>query len=1158
MKQFGKWVLALSILMGPFVLSGQICFTETFDEVTSIAIDSTLFIPQRQSGLPDTSGQWTTVGYYNFNIYNSQYYSWRGDGEAKGQYWGSNRQRIHSPSGGGAAVLSADSLNTLDSIKHYTAFLISPEITANSLGAPLFLSFYQYYRSFNSRATVEICRSFSACDQLNSTWEVIYDNDHIGRGTETANGEKIVVDLTPLVYVNNMFLPFKIRFHFEGEDYFWIIDDVTICEGQNPYGCTEPKALGEFLYPCHAYASDSLCNPYVPDQLLVEFKPGVPAATKDSLRNAVGVDAVDTCSCNTNLELWTFNIFPHDSVEMRSIDGITNTSLFEKKKTVTTNSNLQGGDSGASYNYYTTPEHLGTCPFPPDGNDTAPNLIFPPLGVKDRDTNAVVVAILDSGVDLFNAQLTERLQQNEAGGGCYAGDIVGHDFVHHGNNINDDNGHGTRTALLLVQSLPSLSCPFKILPLKTHDKTGVGTLFSNSCAMYYALHENAKVVSLSWGWRGEYSSIMQRPIDSLAQKNQAAVVVAAGNDTLNMLSARVYPAYFNNPNLVVVGSLHQINNTYEYSDFSNYSNTLVDISAPGEDIAFPGDTVLHSGTSYAAPPVAAVLAALYCLYPDSVSSIIGHLYECADKFTQLEPYVIDGRALSFDFPCVISPEVTGQLVYALTRDGALLAFDSKSPGIIRRHLRLSGVAPTQTLRGLDFRPASGELYALGYNPSTGQSRLYVINLSNGAANAVGNGPVTLPSGMGNIGMDFNPVTDRIRVTGSNNYNLRLNPVTGLLEATDTNQAFATGDAHTGTNPAVGTIAYNNSNPGANSTILYAYDDSLNVLIVQSLPNNGALHTVGNSGITVNLADPSSDLDIAIDPVSGVNNAYLAANTGTETVDNFYSINLLSGAATLIGKIGIGFAVNDIAVALSEAETACEVKVIGCMKYEILSITLDSAQNKTYKIRVTNNCPDALEYTAFRLPNGVTSPYPAHNSTYNSPGDHAYNVRNPSFSPFYSVRFKELGIGIAAGQADIFTFSLPPFSNPNYIYVTTQVVTGVNYATHLNVTGCTVASASITAPDETDERSGTTGTDEAFLFPNPTPGSLFLDLSAWAGEPLRIRILNSQGQQIQSLVLVAGAELQSFELPAGLSSGLYFFEIQTDSGKKQIEHFVLQR
>jgi len=103
---------------------------------------------------------------------------------------------------------------------------------------------------------------------------------------------------------------------------------------------------------------------------------------------------------------------------------------------------------------------------------------------------------------------------------------------------------------------------------------------------------------------------------------------------------------------------------------------------------------------------------------------------------------------------------------------------------------------------------------------------------------------------------------------------------------------------------------------------------------------GVLNTVGASGLTRNLTDQTSDLDIYYDPATAQNRTYLVANTGTAVTDDLYTINLTTGAATLVGRIGNGTAVTDVAAFIA-FEGACDVKNTACIRFEILSTRRDA-------------------------------------------------------------------------------------------------------------------------------------------------------------------------------------------------------------------------
>jgi trimeric autotransporter adhesin len=284
---------------------------------------------------------------------------------------------------------------------------------------------------------------------------------------------------------------------------------------------------------------------------------------------------------------------------------------------------------------------------------------------------------------------------------------------------------------------------------------------------------------------------------------------------------------------------------------------------------------------------------------------------------------IGGGLYIDDIACFIDrsyPELTGNLMYALNTNNFLLSFDSNNPSVIRKAVPVTGITLNQVIVGMDFRPATGTLYALGYNAGTTESQLYTINVATGAATAVNVTPTMLTLGGNNVGLDFNPVVDKIRVVGANNANYRLN-TDGTLFFTDLNLNYGAADVNFGADPMVGAAAYTNSFAGTLTTALYDYDQMLNVISNQNPPNDGALITIGGSGIMQNLTDPTTDMDILYS--GGINLAYLSSNTGVSTFDHLYSLDLATGAATDLGSIGNGIAVRNIA-----ATTNPELKIAG--------------------------------------------------------------------------------------------------------------------------------------------------------------------------------------------------------------------------------------
>ena len=246
-------------------------------------------------------------------------------------------------------------------------------------------------------------------------------------------------------------------------------------------------------------------------------------------------------------------------------------------------------------------------------------------------------------------------------------------------------------------------------------------------------------------------------------------------------------------------------------------------------------------------------------------------------------------------------------IYAITNSN-LLRFDSATPGTINSTTPITGLQVAESILAIDFRPATGQLYGIG---STGQ--LYTIDTTTAAATPVG-GPFAAGAAF-ETSMDFNPTVDRIRVVSGADENFRLNPDTGSVVATDTNLAYDAGDTNAGANPNVLAIGYTNNFAGAGTTTLFGIDNTLNTLIRQGgvdgtpSPNGGVLFTIGPTGAV----SAFNRVGLDVGP-SGTAFAYLEAAGG---VPQLYTIDLATGAATLLGAIASPEVIVDIAAQVVE-------------------------------------------------------------------------------------------------------------------------------------------------------------------------------------------------------------------------------------------------
>src|SRR5262249_5884619 len=63
-----------------------------------------------------------------------------------------------------------------------------------------------------------------------------------------------------------------------------------------------------------------------------------------------------------------------------------------------------------------------------------------------------------------------------------------------------------------------------------------------------------------------------------------------------------------------------------------------------------------------------------------------------------------------------------ETVYAVTSSNRLVSFVSTAPGVIQSMVPITGALGDETIIGIDYRPANGQLYAIGSS-----SRIFTIN-----------------------------------------------------------------------------------------------------------------------------------------------------------------------------------------------------------------------------------------------------------------------------------------------------------------------------------------------------------------------------------------------------------------------------------------------
>jgi type VII secretion-associated serine protease mycosin len=236
--------------------------------------------------------------------------------------------------------------------------------------------------------------------------------------------------------------------------------------------------------------------------------------------------------------------------------------------------------------------------------------ISTPAAWESSTGSDMVVAVIDTGVDGSHPDLAGQL-------------LPGLDAITDTTGGDDDgNGHGTHVAGTVAavagngEGVAGFAPDAKILPVKVLGANGSGYVSDTAQGIVWAADNGAHIINLSLG--SSNPSKAEESAVAYAVGRGVTVVAAAGNEREEG-SPTSYPAAYDG--VIAVAATDPGDDVAEYSNQGAY----VDVAAPGSGIfsTYPVDLPegssgynALSGTSMAAPHVAAVAALIKSVQPD--------------------------------------------------------------------------------------------------------------------------------------------------------------------------------------------------------------------------------------------------------------------------------------------------------------------------------------------------------------------------------------------------------------------------------------------------------------------------------------------------------------------------------------------------------------
>lgn len=375
---------------------------------------------------------------------------------------------------------------------------------------------------------------------------------------------------------------------------------------------------------------------YAIDHLIVKLQPEV---------------QLDANGLTTRVSSLDHSLASLGAIGFENLKGISNTYRlkFEKGTNILKAVEMLNADPAVEY---AEPDYLAKYAAAPDDpryNEQWGLSKVQAEGAWDQTSGStsIVIAIVDSGVDVTHVDLTPNLWINPGevvGNGIdddnngFIDDYQGWNFVDATNNVQDYIGHGSLVAGVAAArtnnatGIAGVCGNCRIMPVKITQLSGFANYSDIAAGIYYAANKGARVINLSVG--GYSDSVTVKTAIQYALGKNIVVVGGAGNDNL---SSPFYPAAYDG--VIAVAGTDANDIKVNSSNFGLW----VDVSAPGKDILSTtlGDYSSDTGTSYATPFLSGAAGLILSQHPDwSPTMVRSQLMHTTDGLDVTNPTLV--------------------------------------------------------------------------------------------------------------------------------------------------------------------------------------------------------------------------------------------------------------------------------------------------------------------------------------------------------------------------------------------------------------------------------------------------------------------------------------------------------------------------------------